>query len=70
MKKKDKKSKTKIKEIFGALKNWKLDSQKFKDEIREEEIEQDEGFSRALLSENVFARDWLSKEDEEAWKDL
>lgn len=29
-----------------------------------------EGLSRALLSEGVFARDWLSKEDEEAWKDL
>ena len=31
------KSKTKVKDIFGALKNWKIDAQKFKDEIRKEE---------------------------------
>ena len=24
----------------------------------------------ALLSEKILAKDWLSKEDEEAWKDL
>lgn len=24
----------------------------------------------AILSESAFAKDWLSEEDEEAWKDL
>ena len=27
-------------------------------------------FPAYLLSESVLARDWLSPEDEEAWKDL
>ncbi len=31
------KEKTRVKDIFGKLKNWKIDSQKFKDEIRKEE---------------------------------
>ena len=26
-----------LREMFGTLKNWKIDSQKFKDEIRKEE---------------------------------
>ncbi|GEM_PF-6504209 len=29
-----------------------------------------EKLSSALLSEKLLAEDWLSKEDEEAWKDL
>lgn len=29
--------KTIIKEIFGKLKGWKIDTQKFKDELRKEE---------------------------------
>ena len=33
----DTESKTRVKDIFGALKNWKINTQKFKDEIREEE---------------------------------
>ncbi len=28
------------------------------------------GWEMALLSESSLAEDWLSKEDEEAWKDL
>ena len=28
-----------IKEIFGSLKGWKINAQKFKDEIRKEEFE-------------------------------
>ena len=31
------KKKNKIKELFGSLKGWKFNSQKLKDEIREEE---------------------------------
>ena len=31
------KEKPKVKDIFGKLRNWKIDSQKFKDEIRKEE---------------------------------
>jgi len=29
-----------------------------------------ESLSRALLSESAFAKDWLSEEEDEAWKDL
>jgi len=32
-----KKDKPELKKLFGTLKNWKIDSQKFKDEIRKEE---------------------------------
>jgi len=32
--------KTKIKNIFGKLKNWKINSQKFKDEIRKDESDE------------------------------
>ena len=28
-----------IKEVFGSLKNWKIDSQKFKEETRRDELE-------------------------------
>ena len=72
MKKEDKKirEKTRVKDVFGKLKNWKLNAQKFKDERREEDIERDESLSRALLSESAFAKDWLSEEEDEAWKDL
>lgn len=33
-------TKTKIKNIFGALKNWGINTQKFKDEIRKEESDE------------------------------
>lgn len=33
-----------LKDVFGMLKDWKIDSQKFKDEIRKEEAK-DELFS-------------------------
>ena len=29
--------KSKMKDLFGSLKDWKIDSQRFKDEIRKEE---------------------------------
>ncbi len=32
------KRKPSIKKMFGSLKGWKLDAQKFKDEIRKEEL--------------------------------
>jgi len=32
-----KKDNPKLKKLFGALKNWKIDTQKLKDEIRREE---------------------------------
>lgn len=43
--------------------------------IRDEELmkymkEHPEKFGMVLLSESSFAEDWLSPEDEEAWKDL
>ncbi len=34
---KDKKLDNNLRKLFGKLKNYKIDSQKFKDEIREEE---------------------------------
>lgn len=34
------KEKTRVKNIFGKLRNWKIDSQKFKDEIRKEEADE------------------------------
>ena len=34
------KEKTRLKDIFGKLKNWKIDSQKFKDEIRKQESDE------------------------------
>ena len=34
------KEKTRIKDIFGKLKDWKINSQKFKDEIRKEESDE------------------------------
>lgn len=40
------KKKNTIKELFGSLKNWKIDAQKFKDEIRAEEKRNE----RSLLS--------------------
>ena len=43
----------------------------FEDRIELKPINQiNEGFSRALISESAFAKDWNSKEDDEAWKDL
>ena len=33
-------AKTRIKDIFGKLKNWKINAQKFKDEIRKEESDE------------------------------
>lgn len=38
------KNKPDLRKMFGALKGWKIDSQKFKDEIRKEEAK-DELFS-------------------------
>ena len=32
--------KTKVKDIFGTLKNWRINTQKFKDEIRKEESDE------------------------------
>ncbi|MFH1526522.1 MAG: AbrB/MazE/SpoVT family DNA-binding domain-containing protein [Bacteroidota bacterium] len=32
------KEKKRVKDIFGKLKNWKINPQKFKDEIRKEEL--------------------------------
>ena len=32
--------KAKVKDIFGALKNWRINAQKFKDEIRKEESDE------------------------------
>jgi len=34
------------------------------------EIQNNEGFLTMIASEEVLSKNWLSKEDEEAWKDL
>ncbi len=36
------KGKTNLRKIFGKLKHWKIDSQKFKNERRKEDAERDE----------------------------
>jgi len=64
-----------IPKIIRMLEGFKVGSKisliVFEDKIELRPINQiTGGLSRALLSESVFARDWLSKEDEEAWKDL
>lgn len=33
-------TKTKVKDIFGTLKNWRINTQKFKEEIRKEELDE------------------------------
>jgi antitoxin component of MazEF toxin-antitoxin module len=33
--------KSRLKEIFGSLRGWKIDAQKFKDDLRKEEWEND-----------------------------
>jgi antitoxin component of MazEF toxin-antitoxin module len=38
----------KVKDIFGLLPEWKIDSQKLKDELRREDIERDKKISRLL----------------------
>jgi hypothetical protein len=40
-----KKNKTDLKKLFGKLKYWKIDSQKFKDERRKEDRTRDSIFS-------------------------
>jgi len=45
------KNKARVRDIFGALKNWKIDAQKFKDEIRGEDKKRDELFSRHLRND-------------------
>ncbi len=35
-----------VKEIFGSLKGWKINTQKFKDELRKEEAEAEKRKSR------------------------
>lgn len=43
----------------------------FEDHVELRPMEQvSEKMATALASEKVLARDWLSKEDEEAWKNL
>lgn len=37
-----------VKDIFGLAKGWKFDTQKFKDELREADLERDRKLSRLL----------------------
>ena len=64
-----------IPKIIRTLKGFKEGSKisliVFEDKIELRPLNQiTEGLSRALASENVFARDWNSKEDDKAWKNL
>ena len=42
-----------LSDIFGSLKDWKIDPQKIKDEIREEEFESEEIFFRHLRNDRT-----------------
>lgn len=60
-----------IRKLKGFREGSKLAVIAFKDRI---ELRPAREFSESMLtaiaSEKVLAKDWLSKEDEEAWKDL
>lgn len=65
-----------IREVEGFEEGDKIVLLAFEDHIEIRPLEQIRKrldfakISNALLSEKALAKDWLSKEDEEAWKDL
>ena len=60
-----------IREIEGFELGSKVAILAFDDHVELRSIKElNENMITALASEKVLARDWNSKEDEEAWKDL
>tara|TARA_Y100000310_G_scaffold121225_1_gene120051 strand:+ start:554 stop:802 length:249 start_codon:yes stop_codon:yes gene_type:complete len=60
-----------IRQIEGFTEGSKVAILAFEDRVELRPMEKiNERMSTALATENVLARDWNSKEDEEVWKDL
>ena len=60
-----------IRDIGGFTEGSKIAILAYEDRIELRPLKQvNEKMFTALASEKVLAKDWLSKEDEEAWKDL
>ena len=60
-----------IREIEGFTEGSKVAILAYEDRIELRPLKQvNERMFTALSSEKVLAKDWLNKEDEEAWKDL
>ena len=60
-----------IRSVSGFKEGTKVAILAFKDRIVLQPMRKfSEGMLTAIASEKVLAKDWLSKEDEEAWKDL
>lgn len=60
-----------MRELRGFREGSKVNLIAYDDKIELRPMEQiEESLLNALATEKVLARDWLSKEDEEAWKDL
>lgn len=60
-----------IRDIEGFKKGSKIAILAFEDRVELRPMKQiSEKMFSALASEKVLAKDWLSKEDEEAWKNL
>lgn len=60
-----------IREIEGFEEGSKIAILAFEDRVELRPMKQvNESMLTALASEKVLARDWNSKEDEEAWKNL
>ena len=60
-----------IREIEGFKEGEKIVILAFEDHVELRSMKRiNEEMFPALASEAVLAKDWLSKEDEEAWKDL
>jgi len=58
-------------EIAGLNKGTKITIVSYKDRVELVPLKQiSKKISSALISEEVLAEDWLSKEEDEAWKDL
>ncbi len=60
-----------VREMEGFEVGSKITILAYQDRIELRPIKQiDEKISTAIASEKSLAKDWLSKEDEEAWKNL
>ena len=59
-----------IRKLKGFREGSKLAVIVFKDRVELRPADFFERHYTALMSEKTLAKDWLSKEDEEAWKDL
>lgn len=60
-----------IREIEGFKEGTKIAILAFENRIELRPLDQiNEKMFSALASEKTLAKDWLSKEDDEAWKDL